>query len=207
MKVAIIGAGNVGKALGTSLTRAGHDVTLAANSRESAQAAAQEIGAGSADTAASAVTGAQVVILAMPFAAAGETVATEIADAAAGRIVIDATNPLKADYSGLATNGISGAEEFQRRLPRSHVIKAFNTVLASNQANPSLDGTAIDGYVAGDHADAKRQVLELVGSIGLKPLDVGPLSSARYLEGMAYLNIGLNAANGWPWTSAWHLER
>lgn len=143
----------------------------------------------------------------MPYAAAGETVATEIADAAAGRIVIDATNPLKADYSGLATNGISDAEEFQRRLPRSHVIKAFNPVLASNQANPSLDGTPIDGYVAGDDADAKRQVLELVGSIGLKPIDVGPLSSARYLEGMAYLNIGLNAANGWPWTSAWHLER
>jgi predicted dinucleotide-binding enzyme len=86
-------------------------------------------------------------------------------------------------------------------------VKAFNTIFASKQADPTADGVTIDGYVAGDDADAKRQVLELVESIGLNPLDVGPLTSARYLEGMAYLNIGLNAANGWPWTSAWHLER
>ena len=49
--------------------------------------------------------------------------------------------------------------------------------------------------------------MSLLESIGLKPLDVGPLSSSRYLEGMAYVNIGLNAQNGWSWTSSWHLER
>jgi NADPH-dependent F420 reductase len=205
MKVAIIGAGNVGKALGTSLTRAGHDVTLAANRPETARAAAREIGAGSADDAASAVRDAKVVILAIPYAA-GADVAAEIADGTVGRTVIDVSNPLKPDYSGLATD-TSAAEELQRRLPGAHVVKAFNTIFASKQADPTADGATIDGYVAGDDADAKRQVLELVESIGLKPLDVGPLTSARYLEGMAYLNIGLNAANGWPWTSAWHLER
>jgi len=205
MKVAIIGAGNVGKALGTSLTRAGHQVTLAANSPDSAQAAAREIGAGSADSAASAVTDANVVILAIPYQA-GEEVAGEIAGKTAGRIVIDATNPIKPDYSGLATD-TSAAEEFQQLLPGAHVVKAFNTVFASNQADPTATDAPIDGYVAGDDADAKRQVFSLVESIGLKPLDVGPLSSARYLEGMAYLNIGLNAQNGWSWTSAWRLDR
>ena len=79
MKVAIIGAGNVGKALATSLTRAGHDVTLAAHSPETARAAAREIGAGSAKDAASAVKDARVVILAVPYTAE-EAVAAEIAD-------------------------------------------------------------------------------------------------------------------------------
>ncbi|MDQ2934541.1 MAG: prephenate dehydrogenase/arogenate dehydrogenase family protein, partial [Chloroflexota bacterium] len=155
MKVAIIGAGNVGKALATSLTRAGHDVTLAAHSPETARAAAREIGADSADSAASAVKGAKVVILAVPYAA-GAQVAGEIADGTVGRTVIDVTNPLKPDYSGLATD-TSAAEELQRRLPDAHVVKAFNTVFASNQADPTAGGATIDGYVAGDDANAKRQ--------------------------------------------------
>ena len=205
MKVAIIGAGNVGKALGTSLTRAGHDVTLAAHSPETARAAAKEIGAGSAEDAASAVKDARVVILAVPYTAE-EAVAAEIADGTVGRTVVDVSNPLKADFSGLAT-GTSAAEELQQRLPGAHVVKAFNTIFASKQADPTAHGVTIDAYIAGDDADAKRQVLELVESIGLNPLDVGPLTSARYLEGMAYLNMGLNAANGWSWTSTWHLER
>ena len=204
MKVAIIGAGNVGKALGSSLTRAGHEVTLAATTPHSAQTAAGEIGVNAADSAAEAVRDSSVTILAVPYVGAGDSVAAEIADAATGRIVIDATNPVKPDYSGLATDGTSAAEEFQRRLPGATVIKAFNTVLAANQANPTPE---IDGYVAGDDAEAKATVLGLVESMGFAPVDVGPLSAARHLEGMAWINIGLNAANGWGWTSAWHLER
>jgi len=204
MKVAIIGAGNVGKALGSSLTRAGHEVTLAATTAQRARTAAGEIGVNSADSAAEAVRDSSVTILAVPYVGAGDSVAAEIADAATGRIVIDATNPVKPDYSGLATDGTSAAEEFQRRLPGATVIKAFNTVLATNQANPTPE---IDGYVAGDDAEAKATVLGLVESMGFAPVDVGPLSAARHLEGMAWINIGLNAANGWGWTSAWHLER
>ncbi len=203
MKVAVIGAGNVGKALATSITRAGHEVTISASSPESARAAAHGSGATSADNNLAAVDGASVIILAIPFAEAGVQVANEIRGAVSGRTIIDVTNPIKPDFSGLATS-TSAAEEFQARLPDAHVVKAFNTVFASNQANPSSD---VDGYVAGDDADAKEVVLRLVESIGMKPLDVGPLSAARYLEGMAYINIGLNAANGWSWTSAWHLER
>jgi predicted dinucleotide-binding enzyme len=205
MKVAIIGAGNVGKALGTSLTRAGHHVTLAARSPESAQAAAAEIGVDAADSAAAAVTDANVVILAVPYQA-GREVAAAIADGTVGRTIIDTTNPLKADYSGLATD-TSAAEELQQNLPDAHVVKAFNTVFASIQSNPSGAAAPVDGFVAGDDAKAKQTVISLVESIGMKPLDVGNLSSARYLEGMALINIGLNAANGWSWTSAWHLER
>ncbi len=204
MKVAIIGSGSVGTALATSITRAGHDVTIAAKHPERARAAAEASGATSADSNLAAVEGADVVILAVPYAGAGEDVATEIAGAVAGKTVIDTTNPMKSDYSGLATDGSSAAEEFQKLLPDAKLVKAFNTIFASNQANPTR---AVDGYVAADDEKAKQTVISLVESMGFTALDVGPLSSARFLEGMAFINIGLNAANGWSWTSAWKLER
>ena len=204
MKVAIIGAGNVGKALATSITRAGHEVTLSASSPQSAQQAAAEVGARSAATNVDAVRDADVVILAVPFVGAGPDVAAEIRDAVSGKTIVDVTNPLKPDYSGLATDGTSAAEEFQKLLPGASVVKAFNTIFATNQATPS---TEIDGFVAGDDDKAKQSVISLVESIGFAPVDVGPLSAARHLEGMAFINIGLNAANGWSWTSAWRLDR
>ena len=203
MKVAIIGAGNVGKALGTSITRAGHDVTISASTPESAQQAATAVGAHPAATNTAAVADAELVILAVPYATAGSAVAAEIRDAVAGKTVVDVTNPIKPNFSGLAAS-TSAAEELQELLPEASVIKAFNTIFATNQANPSSD---IDGYVAGDDDKAKQRVMSLVESMGFAPVDVGPLSSARHLEGMAFINIGLNAANGWSWTSAWRLRR
>jgi NADPH-dependent F420 reductase len=204
MRVAIIGAGNVGKALATSITRAGHDVIIAAKDHQHARAAAQEIGATAAESNAAAVRDADVVILAIPYLGAGEQVAAEIRDHVVGKAIIDVTNPVKLDSSGLATGDSSAAEEFQKLLPTANLVKAFNTIFASNQANPTRE---VDGYVAADDPKAKRDVMSLVESMGFTALDVGPLSSARILEGMAFINIGLNAANGWSWTSAWRLER
>jgi hypothetical protein len=203
MKVAIIGAGNVGRALATSITRAGHDVTIAAKNPDHAQAAAREIGAASAESNVAAVTDADVVILAVPFAGAVDEVAADIRNDVAGKTIVDVTNPIKPDFSGLATDS-SAAEEFQQRFPDAHVVKAFNTIFSTNQANPTRE---IDGYVAADDAKAKQQTISLVESMGFTPLDVGPLSAARFLEGMAFINIGLNAQNGWSWTSSWKLER
>jgi NADPH-dependent F420 reductase len=202
MKVAIIGAGNVGKALATSITRAGHDVTIAARHPDHARAAADETGATPADSNASAVVDADVVILAVPYSA-DQQVAGDIRDQVAGKAVIDVSNPIKPDFSGLATS-TSAAEELQERLPDANLVKAFNTIFATNQANPTRE---IDGFVAADDAEAKQQVISLIESMGFTPLDVGSLRSARYLEGMAFINIGLNAQNGWSWTSAWRLER
>ncbi|HET7646632.1 MAG TPA: NADPH-dependent F420 reductase [Candidatus Limnocylindria bacterium] len=204
MKVAIIGAGNVGKALAGSISRAGHEVTISASTPESARQAADAVGVAAAESNVDAASRAGVVILAVPFVGAGSEVAREIRDAVAGKTVVDATNPLKADASGLATTGTSAAEEFQKLLPDARVIKAFNTIFAANQASPSPE---IDAYVAGDDGDAKQEVIGLAESLGFTPLDVGSLQTARALEAMAYLNIGLNAANGWSWTSAWKLER
>ena len=204
MKVAIIGAGNVGKALATSMTSAGHEVTIAAKNSGNARAAADEIGASSADSSAAAVTGADVVILAVPYAAGARSPTTFVTPVA-GKTIIDVTNPLNPDFSGLATTDTSAAEELQLRLPDASVVKAFNTIFAGNQANPTPPRSTATSPPT--MPKAKQEVMSLVESIGFTPLDVGPLSSARYLEGMAYVNIGLNAQNGWSWTSAWHLER
>ncbi len=203
MKVAIIGAGNVGKALATSMTRAGYDVTITAKSADSARQAAQEVGASPAESPAEAAEQADMIVLAIPYVGAADDVAAQIRDRVAGKTIIDVTNPLTPDYSGLAVE-TSAAEEIQEKLPNASVVKAFNTIFASNQANPSEE---IDAFVAADDESAKSRVIDLARAVGFNPLDVGPLKAARHLEGMAYLNIGLNAQHGWDWTSSWKLDR
>ena len=90
-------------------------------------------------------------------------------------------------------------------LPEARGVKAFNTLFASNQADPTVDGVTLDGFVAGDDPTAKSVVLELVESMGLNPVDVGPLVRARQLESLAFLNIALQLANHGAWHSGWKL--
>jgi predicted dinucleotide-binding enzyme len=204
MKVAIIGSGNVGKALGGSLARAGHDVVITARTPDHARATAAQIGAHPATSNIDAVSNADVVILATWYPTAVGEVASEIAEAAQGRVIIDVTNPVKPDLSGLATGDRSAAEELQDKLPGARVVKAFNTVFGANQANPRPD---VQVLVAGDDADAKLQVRQLAESLGMTAIDAGRLSAARQLEGMALLNMQINATQGGDWTSRWVLDR
>jgi 8-hydroxy-5-deazaflavin:NADPH oxidoreductase len=205
MNVAIIGAGNVGKAITSSATRAGHSVTLSSAKGDSAITAAQQSGARAAASNREAVEGADVVILAVPYTAVDEILG-EVGAALAGKVLVDATNPIKPDYSGLATEGTSGAEEIQRKAQGARVVKAFNTAFAARQADPSVaGGLRVDGYAAGDDEEAKQAVLGLLADIGFNPVDAGPLAMARYLEGMAWLNITLQTKNGWSWQAGWKL--
>ena len=71
--------------------------------------------------------------------------------------------------------------------------------------HPITDGVRLDGFVAGDDASAKAKVLEIVRSMGLRPIDVGPLARARQLEGLAFLNMALNIVNAGSWQSGWKL--
>lgn len=204
MRVAIIGSGNVGSAVAEAAKQAGHEITVASPESERLERLGSKLGVGTTVSNVSAVEGADLVVLAVPFGSVNDVV-SELADKVGGKIVIDATNPLKADYSGLATEGSSAAELVQQKLPDARVVKAFNSVLASNQVAAEVDGVQLDGFVAGDDAEAKKQVLHLLQEIGYRPIDAGSLSAARYLEAMAYLNISLNAANGWPWQTGWKL--
>ena len=205
MKVAIIGTGNVGSAIAKAATTAGHTVTMAGrDGTEQLATLAEELGVEVTNSNAAAVGDSDLVVLAVPYGALNEVVAG-IADHVGDKIVLDVTNPLKGDLSGLQTDGTSGAELVQKQLPQARVVKAFNTVFASNQASATVDGVQLDGFVAGDDPDAKKHVLYLLEEVGFRPIDVGPLSAARYLEGMAFLNISLNATNDWSWKTGWKL--
>jgi len=198
MRIAIIGAGNVGRALAASLTRAGHDVTITAAHPEHAREAATETGATAGSSNAEAARRAQVVVLAAPATSIGR-IAGDMGSSLDGKVVIDVTNRPTPTADGVAT---SIAEELQDQIPAARVVKAFNTAFASRQANAEVGGIAADGFVAADDSTAKQTVLEVVESIGFRPVDAGSLASARTLEGMAWLNIQRNMAGG-TWQDAW----
>ena len=202
MNIAIIGTGNVGQALGTSFVRAGHSVTFAAQDPGRTSQVAEIVGATAERTPAAAAAAADIVVIAVPWGPA-EGVAREIAAAVNGKVVIDATNPVKADYTGLATD--NGAERLAAALPGARVVKAFNTLFASVQANPGTHGTTVDGLFATDDDAARDTAMELIASIGLRPVHVGPLAAARELEALAWLNIRLNLIASGDWQSAYVL--
>ena len=204
MRIAIIGAGNVGKALAKSSVRAGHEVTISAGHPEHAKAAAEATGAHAATSNTEAVKDAELVIVAVPFDKLGD-VFRGLGTAADGKIVVDATNHIDTQNPGEVLGALSNAEEIQRRHPKVRVVKAFNYAFATRMADPTVDGAHLDGFVAGDDQGAKDKVLELVKSIGFRPIDAGPLVMARVLEGMALLSVTLQIRHGWPWQNGWKL--
>jgi predicted dinucleotide-binding enzyme len=200
MQIAIIGAGNVGRALAGSLTKAGHEVTVSAPHAEHAREVATQTGATAKPFAGSALSDADLVVLAVP-ATALDDVAKEFREELSGKVVVDVANRPTPSPDG---NGTSIAEELQAKLPKAFIVKAFNTVFATRQANPRLGGVPADGFVAADDPEAKQTVLDVVESIGFRPVDAGPLAAARTLEGMAWLNIQRNLEGG-TWQDAWVL--
>jgi predicted dinucleotide-binding enzyme len=131
---------------------------------------------------------ADVIVLAVPFKAARDTL-REAGDVS-GKIVIDITNPMNADFSGL-TIGLnkSAAEIIQAAIPRAHVVKALNTVFAPLIREPSINGSPVTAFYAGDNAEANSTVRVILEHAGFKPEFAGALKNARYLEPLAALNI------------------
>src|SRR6266446_6351160 len=184
MKVAIIGSGNVGKALAGSATRAGHTVTLAAHDPQHAEDAAKATKAHAARSNKEAVKDAELVVLAVPADKVDEVVGALSSDLD-GKVIIDVTNRVNAQDPGKVLDGSSMSEHIQKKAPKAHVVKAFNYAFASKMADPKVNGKRLDGFVAGDDEQAKQKALQFVESIGFRPIDAGPLAMARALEGMA----------------------
>jgi predicted dinucleotide-binding enzyme len=137
----------------------------------------------------------EVVVLAPPWPVVGD--ALQAAGSLADKILIDCTNPLKSDLSGLEIgHTTSAAEEVARRVAGARVVKAFNSIGAANMANPVFGSQRATMFFCGDDAAAKSTVARLVEEIGFEPVDAGALAIARLLEPLAMLWIHLAYARG-----------
>lgn len=196
-RIFVIGTGNVGGALGSAFARAGHEVIYGVRSPESeaARAAIRRTPGSRAVVLSDRVVDAEIVVLAVPWAAIPSVVA-RLGDVS-GRVVVDATNPLKADLSGMSLQGDSSAgEQVAAMLPGARVVKAFNTTGASNLAAADYPAGPLAMLICGEHADAKQTVAVLARDIGFEVVDAGGIELSRRLEAFAMLWIGLAYATG-----------
>jgi len=203
MKVTLIGSGNMGSALATQISKGGHALVITGRNADKAKELARTTGAVFKDKAAA--DGADVVVVATAYPDA--VAALRSAGDLNGKVIVDITNPVTADYMGLTIgHSTSAAEEIQKAFPGAKVVKAFNTVFAQVVAGgPELAGATVPVYFAGDDAAAKETVKSLILSMAFAPVDAGGLRNARYLEPLAGMNIyfGYGAGRGTAIAPAW----
>lgn len=177
-KIAIVGSGNVGRALERGLSRCGHEVRTSKR-----------------DDAREKASWGEVVILAVPFPALQDVV-REVGDAADGKVVVDVTNALTPDMQLALGFSTSGAEQLQKRMPKARVVKCFNTVFAEHMDKGRVQEQQLTVFAASDDAPARKTVLALAKQIGFDAVDAGPLINARSLETMGFFNIQLGYTLG-----------
>ncbi|WP_227396074.1 NADPH-dependent F420 reductase [Jeotgalibacillus aurantiacus] len=173
MKIGILGKGNVGKSLSERFQAAGHEVVFGSRNPEEGDLSQQD-----------AVDVSEVIVLAVPFQAALGLM--EKLERLEGKIVVDVTNPIKPDFSGVDhADGLSGAERLQQKQPKAHVVKAFNQTGAENLRNP--DGSMM--FVAGNHTESLEVIHQLSEDAGFDTHTLHGLSLAKELESLAWLWI------------------
>ncbi|MCW2848302.1 MAG: oxidoreductase coenzyme F420-dependent [Marmoricola sp.] len=188
--ISIIGSGNMATAIGTRAVEHGHTVELLSRNAGTAQALADKIGAGATVGTYGARPAGEIVIVAVLYGGVVDAVSS-FGDALAGKILVDISNPFNADADALVTLS-SAAQEIAAVAPQgAHVIKALNTIFGHVLAK----GTPLDAFMAGDSAEAKATLGELLGSLELRALDAGGLQAASLLESAGLLLMGL-ARNG-----------
>lgn len=197
MKIAILGAGNVGGTLGRRWAEAGHAVVYVSREPESEKMrgllAATPGGSATADSSA-ACADADALLLAMPWAAVSATLAA--AGDLSGKILLDATNPIGPGFALLVPAAGSGGQEVARLTPGARVVKIFNTTGWGNMADPLYDGEATAIFLCGDDADAKATAAGLAEVLGFASFDVGGLDKAHLLEAVAMTWITLALVQG-----------
>jgi NADPH-dependent F420 reductase len=187
-RVSIIGTGNMGQAIAAIAGKGGNPVELI----------------GPADSGRQ-VTG-DVVVLAVPYPAVAGVLA-ERGESFAGKVVVDITNPL--DFSTFDSLTVpadsSAAAEIAAVLPRSRVLKAFNTTFAGTLAAGTVGPLTTTVLIAGDDADAKALLAGIVTAGGLRAVDAGSLRRARELEALGFLQLTLAAGEKISWTGGFGL--
>jgi predicted dinucleotide-binding enzyme len=189
--ISIIGLGNMASALADRALAGGNAVEIIGRDPVKAKELAAALGGATVGAAGTAPAG-DIVILAVPYASAAAVV-SEYRDALQGKVIVDITNPVTADFNGLVTpQGSSGAQEIAKAAPAgAHVVKAFNTLFANVLKVGSAEGRPLDVFIAGDDAQAKAHVSKFIESLGLHPMDAGPLPMAQALENAGLLQLAL----------------
>lgn len=211
--IAVIGAtGNMGSAITKSLSKGNYRLLLCANQQDKVQALVQEIQSANAfadvealDCSKEASWEADIIILAVPYQAEKE-IAQKIKEFANQKIVISLANPLNDTYNGLVTPpDTSAAEELQKLLPNSKIVKAFNTTFAADFSTPVIAGKQVDAFIAGNDEEALQTVSQLVSTAGFNPLIAGDLPVSRTLENMQLLLIQLGMKYNYNWLAGWKI--
>lgn len=199
MKIAFIGAGQVGAPLAAHLAEAGHAVVLAESKEGSATLAAARRRSPrlSSAPAADAVGEAEVVFLATPFAA-NESVLRPLALALAGKVLVDCTNPVGPGLTHGLKSERSGSELVQALVPKASVVKAFTIYGFENFEDPVYPGYDVKPamLLCGDDQAAKGRVATLVTAVGFEPVDVGGLAQALHLEHMTLMWVRMVRVGG-----------
>ncbi|MCW2687349.1 MAG: putative dinucleotide-binding enzyme [Mycobacterium sp.] len=201
MKIAIIGAGDVGRALGAAWS-ADHDVSYGVRNPDDPRYA--NVGA-SVTTNAAAADGSDVVALCTPWQGTEQAIRT--CGDLTGKVLIDCTNPLTPDFSALDVGlTTSGAEHVAHWAPGARVCKAMNQIGAPMMNHPQLPGTPVM-FICGDDDDAKAVTGRLVSALGFETVDAGDLTLARLLEPFALIWIHLALRRGFGTDFAFGLLR
>lgn len=182
MRIAILGAGNIGLAAGIKWLKKGHEITFGVRDTQSQKAwNAIETGA-KVNGFQEACNDAEVILIALPFGIADDVIKAiniEWDD----KIIIDATNPIS-----IATDPFdSAAEAIQAWTGNDNIVKAFNTTGSANLSNPIYNGLPIETFICGNEKNSKEVVTQLAEELGFTVVDVGGLENAPMLESLANL--------------------
>ena len=211
--IAIIGAtGNMGSAISKNLSKGNYRLLLRANDRQKLEELVNEIKAANSSADIEGINcpvdaswEADIIIAAVPYKAEKD-VAEKIREVANQKIVISIANPLNETNDGLVTEpGTSAAEELQKLLPNSKVVKAFNTTFAADFSTPVIEGKKTDAFIAGNDEDAVQTVAGLVSIAGLNPINAGQLSVSGTLERMQLLMIQLGMKYNYNGLAGWKI--
>jgi 8-hydroxy-5-deazaflavin:NADPH oxidoreductase len=198
MKVTIVGAGNMGRGIGTRAIAGGHEVEIVDNDPAEAQRLADELGESATAGDQGAPFGGEIVVFAVYYPGIKDAV-KQYADRLAGKVVVDITVQVDTQtWDRLAiAPGSSSPQELVELLPEgTPVVKAFNTTFARTLVAGEVEGQQLDVLIAGDDSAAKEKVSQLVSDGGLRPIDVGPLERAQQLEQLGLLHITLQEPRG-----------
>jgi len=201
--ISIIGSGGMAAAIAGRTAKARHTVEVVSRDPTKARALADKLRAGATTGTYGAAPAGDIVILAVPYTSAAAVVA-DFGKALDGKVIVDITNPVAPDLSGLVTpHGSSGAEETAKSLPAGvPVVKAFNTIFGHVLAK----GGHLDTFIAANDPEAKARVSTFLESLGLRSFDVGGLHMAQTLEALGLMMIGLAKNGAGTWDIAMKVE-